>query len=408
MIITKKTPLISAKFVTTVFLTLSLSTALISCDGSAERDITNKRYQPSVHRVDVVIAEKKPVNLTQSLSGTLEASTKIRLYNEESGRIVKLPFYEGDSVRKDTLLVQMDDALIKVDYAKARASREQAKVDLDRLKKLLPKKISTEEEVARARTELDLAIAEEKRQKTRLERTSIEAPIDGLITKRYFEPGDYVPPLSHIYTIIDPTILRLKASIAERWIPLIDTDQKAMVTIDALGGQKFPADIIRIHPTIDADTHKGIIEVVLNPTPANAKVGQFSRISIKLRSEQRLIIPVHSVHFEPDGAFVYIVDEDKDGKQAARKTSVVQGQQFGEFTEVLSGIEIGDRVVSRGYLALRDGKKVEITRQVTIDQPSAPVNVDPGDDHPGDAAPGESTGLDNPTRKTSQGATLNR
>jgi RND family efflux transporter MFP subunit len=326
-----------------------------------------------------MIAEKKPVHLTQTLSGTLEAETKIRLYNEESGRITKLPYYEGDTVKKGTLLIQLDDELIKVDLAKARASREQAKVDLNRLKKLLPKKISTEEEVAKARTELDLAIAEEKRQKTRLDRTSIKAPIDGLITRRFFEPGDHVPPQSHIHSIIDPSVLRLKASIAERWIPLIEIDQKAMVTIDALGGKKFTADITRIHPTIDADTHKGVIEVVLNPTPENAKVGQFSRVIIDLKSDERLIIPVHSVHFEPDGAFVYRVVDADNGKQVAEKTYVIQGQQFGEFTEIVSGLDIGDKVVSRGYLALRDGKKVEIVNHVKMDQLTGAENEDDDD-----------------------------
>ena len=297
MIITKNTSLISLKFVASCIISMMSAFVLVSCDDATDTNVLSKRYQPSIHRVDVVIADKKSVYLTQKLSGTLEAKTKIRLYNEESGRITKLPYYEGDSVDKGTLLIQLDNEFVKIDLAKARAAREQAKVDLDRLKKLLPNNISTEEEVANARTELDLAIAEEKKQKTRLARTSIKAPIDGLITKRFFEPGDHVPALSHIHTIIDPSVLRLKASIAERWIPLIQTEQKAMVTIDALGGEKFPADITRIHPTIDEDTHKGVIEVKLNPTPENAKVGQFCRVIIDLKSSERLIIPVHSVNF---------------------------------------------------------------------------------------------------------------
>jgi multidrug efflux pump subunit AcrA (membrane-fusion protein) len=110
------------------------------------------------------MVEQKPVALTQTVSGTLEAVTKIRLYNEESGRITQLPHHEGDFVKQGELLAQLDNELLKTDVAKASASKEQAKVDLERLKKLLPKKISTEEEVAHAHTELDLATAEEQRQ----------------------------------------------------------------------------------------------------------------------------------------------------------------------------------------------------------------------------------------------------
>ena len=352
------------------------SILLSSCDNSADsnshdQQIRQRNNQP-LHRVEVITVEIKPVHLTQLVSGTLEAVTKIRLYNEESGRITKLPYYEGDSVKKGTLLIQLDNELLKTDVAKAKANRQQKKVDLNRLRQLLPKKIATEEQVAQARTEVDLAVAEEKHQLTRLKRTSIKAPIDGLITKRHYEPGDLLAQHSQILSIIDPSALRLKASIAERWIPLIHINQQVTVRIDALGDRKNKAKIIRIHPTINADTHKGIIEILLNPVPSNAKVGQFARATIELKSSQRLIIPVNTVHFEPEGAFVYRVIKDDTGNETGAdivKADIVekvffqQGQQFGEVVEVLSDLKAGDNIVSRGHLGLRDAKKVTIANK---------------------------------------------
>jgi RND family efflux transporter MFP subunit len=334
---------------------LIASALVTACDKSSDADFTTKKAQQTSHRVEIITVENKPVYLLQTVSGTLEAVTKIRLYNEESGRIVKLPYHEGDAVKQDTLLVQLDNELLKTDVAKARASREQAKVDLSRLKKLLPKQISTEEEVANARTILDLAIAEEKRQLTRLQRTSIKAPIDGIITKRFYEPGDLLAQQSHIHTIIDPSALRLKASLAERWIPLVKISQ----TI-TLRDRTFPAEIVRIHPTINPSTHKGIIEIQLTPVPEGAKVGQFARAEIELKATDRLVIPVHTIHYEPEGAYVYRIIDTDDGKSVAEKVFLEQGQQFGSVTEVLSKLNPGDRIVSRGYLGLRDGKKVVI------------------------------------------------
>jgi len=339
---------------------LTIGLLVTSCDDSSDTAISNKRAQQTSHRVEIITVENKPVFLTQTVSGTLEAVTKIRLYNEESGRIVKLPYHEGDFVKKGNLLVQLDNELLKTDVAKATASKEQAEVDLSRVKKLLPKKISTEEEVAKARTVLDLAKAEEKRQLTRLQRTTIKAPIDGLVTKRLYEPGDLLAQQSHIHSIIDPSSLRLKASLAERWIPLVKPEQPITLRIDALGDKAFTAKIVRIHPTINASTHKGIIEIQLKPVPDGAKVGQFARAEIELRATDRLVIPVHTVHYEPEGAYVFRVIDDKDGKTIAEKVFFEQGQQFGSITEVLSQLHPGDRVVSRGYLGLRDGKKVNI------------------------------------------------
>lgn len=355
MIISKK-----PRHFLSLFACISVCWLITACDDRGDSNINAKKTPKTSHRVEVIIAENKPVFLTQTISGTLEAVTKIRLYNEESGRIIKQPFYEGDTVKKGTLLVQLDNELLKTDVAKATANKEQAKVDLSRLKKLLPKKISTEEEVARARTVLDLAIAEEKRQLTRLQRTSIKAPIDGLITKRFYEPGDLLAQQSHIHSIIDPSALRLKASLAERWIPLVKQEQSVTLRIDALGDKTFTAKIVRIHPTINASTHKGIIEVQLNPVPEGAKIGQFARAQIELKATDRLVIPVHTIHYDPEGAYVYRVIDTDDGKTVAEKVFFEQGQQFASVTEALSEINPGDRIVSRGYLGLRDGKKVTI------------------------------------------------
>ncbi len=355
MIISKKLSLYRSLFA--YFTAAILVTA---CDNDNDLNMNARKTQQTVHRVEVIAAENKPVFLIQTVSGTLEAVTKIRLYNEESGRIIKLPYHEGDSVKKGTLLVQLDNELLKTDVAKATASKEQAKVDLSRVKKLLPKKISTEEEVAKARTILDLAIAEEDRHLTRLKRTSIKAPIDGLITKRFYEPGDMLAAQSHIHSIIDPSALLLKASLAERWIPLVSIDQEISLRIDALGDKPFNARIVRIHPTIDASTHKGLIEIQLDPVPEGAKVGQFARAKIELKATDRLVIPVHTIHYDPEGAYVFRVVDKGDGKSVVEKVFIEQGQQFGSVTEVLSALEPGDRIVTRGYLGLRNGKKVAI------------------------------------------------
>jgi len=336
---------------------------LSACDNGSSMP-EHRRAGAGSHRVELLVVEQQPLTIKQTVTGTLEAVNKIRLYNEESGRLVKLPYYEGDRVKKGQLLAQMDNALIKIDVTRARAAREQAELDLSRLKTLLPKKISTEEEVAKAETEVDLARAEEKRQLTRLARSSIRAPIDGIISRRLHEPGDMLPAQSHILTLIDPTALRLKASLAERWMPLVEKGQGVKLRIDALGGQSFDAVVSRIHPTITPDSHKGIIEILLRPVPPGALAGQFARAEIVLDAGQRLTLPVPAVQYEIEGAYVYRILEDDSGEQTkVEKVYVETGRQFGEQLEIVSGISPGDRIVVRGFIGLREGKTVEIARQ---------------------------------------------
>ena len=93
MIITKKRSPYCAKLSGSILkfqLTsvLAIGLMLSACD-TGTTNINTAKVQKTLHRVEVIEVEKKPVFLTQTVSGTLEAVTKIRLYNEESGRIVK-------------------------------------------------------------------------------------------------------------------------------------------------------------------------------------------------------------------------------------------------------------------------------------------------------------------------------
>ncbi len=124
MIISKKQSNNSCLFTTAhLYLSLCLLLCLIlsSCDNSGQSSVNKQRVQQPLHRVEVISVENKAISLTQTVSGTLEAVTKIRLYNEESARIIKLPYHEGDYVKKGTLLVELDNELLKTDVCQSQS-----------------------------------------------------------------------------------------------------------------------------------------------------------------------------------------------------------------------------------------------------------------------------------------------
>lgn len=307
------------------------------------------------HIVEIISAEMQSVQGRLNASGTIEAGTRVRLYNEVNGKIRYLPYREGDAVAQHTIVVGLDDEVIQAELDKATATREQAKIDYDRLKKLR-KQLASDEEIARASTAYDIAVADEKLQQTRLDKTVIKAPFDGIITERHFEPGDVVPMHSHIMSMIDPESLRVKIFLSEHWIPQIVKGDPVEIQIDALEQSVHPGHIKRIHPTIDAGTRKGTVEIEFMPVPFGARAGQLARVSLKTRPASKLVVPAHAVHHDSKGAYVYVVDAEN----AASKIYVRKGAQYGESLEITSGLAIDDAVVVKGFNGLRHGKKVKI------------------------------------------------
>jgi len=333
-----------------------LLTACDSADNSA-RD----RPAPPVHQVEVVSASIKAVSHQQTVSGTLEAITSVRLYNEESGRITKLPYHEGDSVNQGDTVIILDGSLIQAELDKAKAEYKQAKADLRRLKKLVDKKLASDEVLAHSRTTLDVARAEEQLQRTRFQRTIIRAPFSGIITERYNETGDIVVSHSLILTLIDPTTLLVKIQVGERWIPLIHIDDKVKVRIDALGEQLHNGSITRIHPTVNPNTRKGIVEITLQPVPDNATAGQLARAELVTQPAERLVIPTRAIRHDSNGAYVFLIIAEQTGETKTKKVTFEKGLTFGDMTEVVSGISAGDDIVTKGFLGLSDNQAVQIS-----------------------------------------------
>ena len=280
-----------------------------ACDNSDNPRVAAAGKQAREHVVEVTPAVMETVQSRLTASGTIEAGTRVRLYNEVSGKIRYLPYYEGDAVAAQTIVIGLDDEVIQAELDKATATREQAKIDYDRLRKL-KKQLASDEEIARAHTAYDIAVADEKLQQTRLDKTVIKAPFDGIITERHFEPGDVVPMHSHIMSMIDPESLRVKIFLSEHWIPQIQTGDPVEIQVDALADSVHPGQIKRIHPTIDASTRKGTVEIAFMPAPFGAQAGQLARVLLKTRPASKLVIPSHAIHHDGKGAYVYVVNSD--------------------------------------------------------------------------------------------------
>lgn len=327
----------------------------VSACESSDNSSSNKRPQHA-HQVEVVAATIKPVSHQQAITGTLEAATIVHLHNEVSARITALPYYEGDAVSKGTTVINLDDDLIEAEMAKAIAQKKQATLDLERLKKLISKKLASEEDLTRAATELEIATAEVKLQKTLLSKTAVLAPFNGIITERNYEPGDVAPLHSHILTLIDPDSLRINMQLSESWLALIDQGSSVEITIDALGNTVHKGRITRIHPTIDPNTRKGIVEVALTPLPAGAKSGQLTRIKIQSAAIDRLLLPSHAIRHDSMGAYVFVANADNK----AVKTYISKGMQFADQMEIADGLLVNQNVIIKGFTALRDGLNVVI------------------------------------------------
>jgi len=341
---------IKHRLIPIIMLGILLSTISGCDDNSAARN--HKAKPTKVHVTKVV---RQGLTEQQLITGTIEALSTVKIYNQEPGKIKSLPYYPGDTVEKDQLIAILDDAILIREFEKARAQHNQAKLDLKRLKKLIPRKLASNEQLSRIKTLVEQARAEENLFKTRLSYSQIHAPIAGVITQRLSEEGDVVSLHSHILSLANVSQLKVTLSLSELTISQLKEDMAVSIRVDALGDTKFDGKILRIHPTIDTSSRQGAIEIIFNEVPQGAIPGQLCRIEINTVTAPRLVIPIMAIRNDSIGEYVYRVSNE-----TTKLIRIQSGIQVNEWVEVISGLNINDTIVTKGFQGLVKAKKVKI------------------------------------------------
>jgi len=341
---------------------LFTSLVLFACDNSSQQTTLSPNTQKKkakLHLVESSLVDRSERGIVKRRTGTLRASYEVKIHNQEEGRIVSLPLYEGDRVKKGQVIAKLDDSLLRAQLKRIQANRRKAESDLTRIKSLRKEAFLSEEELIKVETELAVAKADEAVLQTRLDYANIKAPFSGVVTQRLTEIGNIAERFTHLLTVSDPSSLITEVSISEMLLNHIKPGDETQVQIDALGKQQYKGRVKRVHPTINPVTRRGTIEIELKPVPTGARPGQLCRIEIQTQAASRLLIPLVALRRNPEGEFVFIIDESNKAKMVA----VTSGVHIDEQVEILTGLEAGQQIITKGFLNLKSGKKVKSVSQ---------------------------------------------
>lgn len=291
--------------------------------------------------------------------GTLRSEESVVLRPELSGRIVTIGFKEGQPVKKDQVLVALDDSIAKAEVAEAEASLALSKANYERAKELTSRGAASqrardEAVAAMHRDEATVALA-----KARLAKTKIAAPFTGVVGLRKVGVGDFVGPGQDLVTldVIDP--IKIDFRIPELYLSAVREGQTVEFELDALAGRAFTGAVYAIDPKVDINGRSLVIRARGPNTGNLLRPGLFARIELILdRREDVLFISEEALIPQGTDHFVFKIE---DG--IARLTQIVIGSHDEQEVEVISGLQAGDLVVTAGQMKLRDGAAVVVRHE---------------------------------------------
>ena len=340
--------------------------------GGEEKTIKVLSVKPDIRNVEKTVSNTR--------AGTIDACRRSKMSPAAAGQISVLHVQEGDSVSKGDVLLELWNKETKARVTASERSSEQACIvsakaerDASRANELFIKGLTSEEakESAVANAESSMAAcnaakAQVEVTKASLERTMLIAPFDGIVAEIEGKLGEYVTPspvgvaTKPTLDLIDNSCLYIKAPIDEIDAPDVRSGMKAKITMDAFGEEEFLATVTRVAPyVLDLERQARTVEIEATfDNPQNYLLPGYSAdVTVIIdTSKETLGLPTQAIM---RGDNVYVIGDDNIIDKRALETGLSNWQ----FTEILSGLELEDRIVlSVDRAGVKDGAKVELQK----------------------------------------------
>jgi multidrug efflux system membrane fusion protein len=355
--------------------------ARCAANGSERAGPFGRGMRPNI-TVGVATATRGDIPITVSALGTVTPEVTVSVISRVTGQVEAAPFKEGQAVRKGELLAQIDPAPFQaavkqaegtVDHDKANLAG--AQVDLDRYKTLIAQnsiaRQTYEDQESTVRQVAAQVLADQgalDTAKLNLQWTRIISPVSGRVGIRQLDPGNQVAADSStpiaIVTQLDP--IDVIFAIPEDSIPAIlrHPDYGAGLPVTAYGrsgGAPLAAGELA---TIDnvVDTTTGTVKGKARFANANGLLfpNQFVSVNVLVDTlKSQVVVPATAVRHGPQGDFVYVLQPDRTVRVRLVKT----GPGTGETTSIVSGLNVGEIVITEGGDRLRDGAEVTLPRR---------------------------------------------
>jgi len=347
-----------------VWLALGAVAALAGCRAGGEVEPKSG----AVARVQVVPVRRGEIVRRLRLAGTVRAYQEAILYAKVAGFLQSIAVDEGDRVEAGALLARIEAPEMLADLEKLRVEADVARLEYERLHSAQSKApdLVMPQAVDAAKGRYEAARAALRRTQTLVDYAEITAPFAGVVTRRWVDPGAFIPAATAssaaksaaVLTLMDMSRLRIEVAVPEPEVPHLNRDQPARVEAKDLPGRSFEARITRFAYALDEATRTMAAQIELSNDGFALRPGMLVDVTIEIeRRPDALLLPAQAVVSEKNEHFVYVVADQK-----ARKVAVELGVDDGSSVEVVGPLSAGEAVIIAGREGLADGQAVEATQ----------------------------------------------
>jgi len=298
--------------------------------------------------------EYRLVDVLYSTEALVEAVKQSTVSAQVMGRVVELRVDVGDRVKMGQVIARIDQReaqqqvlVSAAQVAQAQANLENARLSVDRARRLHESNFVSQAAVDRAEAEYKAAEAQLRAAHAGSEQafiskgyTTVVAPYSGIVSARHVEVGEMASPGKPLITTFDPADMRVVAEVPQERVQALRGSSKVSVEIPSLN-KWINVQSTVIVPTADPRTHTTRVRLSLPVEQSGLYPGVYARAHFSVGQARKMVIPMAAVVRRSEISGVYVIGE----KDTSSFRQVRLGEPAGDgLIEVLAGISPGERV----------------------------------------------------------------
>ncbi|MDW7771301.1 MAG: efflux RND transporter periplasmic adaptor subunit [Desulfobulbaceae bacterium] len=314
--------------------------------------------------VNAVLLNLQPTTIQDAINlpGMIEPWTRLELMAKVDGSISEVLVQEGSTVKEGDILarIESDDYRIALDSAKA--SYTQARLDYERKKALLSKNISTRADLELSESQMLTAKAAMEDAELQLSRSTITAPMDGIIRRLDAKIGLLLRIGDPIAEILQIDRVKAVVGIPESDVDAVRKISGVNITIQALDNLEVRGTRYFLSPAPESTARLYRLELEVDNRDNAILPGMFFRAHVlKKTIEEAITIPIYTVITRNEEQFVFVADADGIVHKRPVKLGILEKWQV----QITEGLQADDMIVIEGHRDIEDGQQVNVIKTVT-------------------------------------------
>ena len=309
--------------------------------------------------VTTVRVTEQPVSAKIELIGTLKANQQVAVAPQVSARVTQVHFVPGQVVKKDQLLLSLDDRAAQAAVREARAVLLDAQRIAKNYQTLFKRKAVTQTELDGQQAAVAMAEAKLAAASVAMDHLTLRAPFAGVMGLTDVAPGMLLAANTPVAELLDISSLKLDLAVPEKYFGKLTVGEQLTAYTQAYGEQVFIGELAVIAPSVNSDTLNAEVRLVFDNSDGLLVPGMLMRVQLIIANSTQVAIPAQSLLYAGQQRYVYVVDEQ--GKVSRRNVST--GLNLGDMVTIANGLEVGEQVIREGTVKVREGSQVEVINE---------------------------------------------